>query len=157
MNSMQQFTLISHRVFAKYVYNNNTINETVYYFSNTFVRVVNSSGTFEFTYVYQNGQLVAQQNPDGTKYYNLDDHLGSVALVTNQSGAVVEETLYDPFGGIISGGNTSRFDYEAKEFDPAVGLYDFHARMYEPSWGIFLQPDSVIQNVYDPQSLNHYA
>lgn len=34
------------------------------------------------------------------------DHLGSVSLVTNESGAKVEETFYAPFGEIISGGES---------------------------------------------------
>lgn len=34
--------------------------------------------------------------------------------------------------------------------------YDFHFRKYDPKLRIFTQPDTLIQNVYDPQSLNRY-
>ena len=34
---------------------------------------------------------------------------------------------------------------------------DFHFRKYKPQWGKFTQPDTLIQNVYDQQSLNRYA
>lgn len=65
--------------------------------------------------------------------------------------------FFSPFGEIISGGATSRFDYEGKEFDSVVGDYDFHARKVNPQWGIFTQPDTMLPNVYDPQQLNRYA
>lgn len=78
-------------------------------------------------------------------------------MVTNESGAVVEQTFYEPFGKVISGGTASRFQYEAKEYDSVVGDYDFHARKVNPDWGVFTQPDTIIQNVYDPQMLNRYA
>ena len=30
-----------------------------------------------------------------------NDHLGSTSVITNESGAVVEETFYDPYGTIL--------------------------------------------------------
>lgn len=87
----------------------------------------------------------------------LNDHKGSVQVVVNESGAKVEETFYSPFGEIISGGSTTRFDYEGKEFDSVVGDYDYHARKYCPGLGRFCTPDSMLPNVYDPQQLNRYA
>ena len=33
---------------------------------------------------------------------------------------------------------------------------DFHFRRYQSEWGIFTQPDTLIPDVYDPQSLNRY-
>ncbi|MFH0874481.1 MAG: RHS repeat-associated core domain-containing protein [archaeon] len=50
----------------------------------------------------------------------------------------------------------TRFDYENKEFDTLTDQYDFHFRQYKPSTGLFGQPDTLIQNVYDLQSLNRY-
>ena len=145
------------RVLKKKVYNNDSsLKETVYYISKNFVRVVNSSGSYDFTYVYHNGQLVAQVNPDGSKYFIHTDHIGSVSVVTNESGDVIENTTYSPFGEIVEGGTTSRYDYEGQEYDSVVGDYDFNFRKYKAEWALFTQPDTLIQNVYDPQSLNRY-
>ena len=142
----------------KHVYENGTWKETVFYVSKTFVQVKNTSGTFNYKYIYQNGQIVAQEDYARNKLFFSNDHLGSVGLITNGSGAKVEETFYGPFGEIISGGNVSRFDYEAKEYDSVVGDYDFHARRMIPEWGNKpTQPDTIIQNVYNPQNLNRYA
>ena len=38
------------------------------------------------------------------------------------------------------------------------GLMYYVARYYRPeTFKHFTQPDTIIQNVYDPQSLNHYS
>ncbi len=117
----------------------------------------NSTGTYDFTFVHDDaGNLVEQVNPDGTKYFMHSDVEGSTAVVTNSSANVVENTLYDAFGNIQSGGTVSRFDSEGKEFDSVVGDYDFHFRKFLGDPPIFTQPDTLIPNVYDPQSLNRY-
>ena len=33
-----------------------------------------------------------------------NDHLGSTSIITNESGSVIEETFYDPYGAILEGG-----------------------------------------------------
>ncbi len=147
---------VEERILVKKTYTNLVLSETVYYVDENFVRVINSSGTYDYTYVKHEGQLVAQLNPDGSKYYVHGDHEGSTSTITNSSGNIVETTTYSPYGEIISGGSISRFDSEGKEYDSVVGDYDFHFRKYNPSWGLFLQPDTLIPNVYDPQSLNRY-
>ena len=37
------------------------------------------------------------------------------------------------------------------------GLVDFKFRKYNPETGLFTQPDTLIPNVYNPQSLNRYS
>ncbi len=149
---------IAERILLKQVYNSSAqVSERVYYVDENYVRVVNATGSYDFTYVKHEGQLVAQLNPDGTKLYMHNDVEGSTGVVTNSSGNIVESTTYSPFGEVLSGGTVSRFDSEGKEFDSVVGDTDFNFRKMNPSWGIFLQPDTLISNVYDPQSLNHYS
>lgn len=61
------------RILVKKVYfSNGSLQETVVYVDENFVRVTNSSGSFDYTYVKHEGQLVAQQNPDGTKMFVLE-------------------------------------------------------------------------------------
>ncbi|MBN2052837.1 hypothetical protein JW756_05010, partial [Candidatus Woesearchaeota archaeon] len=79
-----------------------------------------------------------------------------VVAVSNASGAVIENISYSPLGEVITGGNTTRYEYEGKESDLVIGDTDFNARRYKPDFGIFEQPDSLIQNVHDPQNLNRY-
>ena len=138
------------------IHKNNTANTTIYTPFPEFMQIKNLTGTYDFTYIYDGDTQVARKNPDGTIEYDHTDHLGSVGVVTNSSGGVVENTLYSPHGEILSGGSVSRFDSEGKEFDSVVGDTDFHFRKMNPSWGLFLQPDTLISNQYDPQMLNRY-
>ena len=102
--------------------------------------------------------LVAQVNSDGQKQAVHNDHEGSNTLITDSSGNVVENTFYSPFGEILEGGKYSRYGYEGKEYDSQVEDLDFKFRKYNPKQPpIFNQPDTLIQNVYDPQSLNRYS
>ena len=47
--------------------------------------------------------------------------------------------------------------YTSQEEMPAVCLINYNARIYDPTLGRFLSPDSVTQNVYDMQLLNRYT
>ncbi len=76
--------------------------------------------------------------------------------MTNEVGTIVENTTFGPYGNILAGGATTRFDYEGKEYSPITGDYDFNFRKYCSEFHIFCQPDTLIQNVYDPQTLNRY-
>ena len=158
-NLLENYTwaLDDTRIFIKYVYNNGSLNETVFYPREDWVRVKNSSGTFDFFYAIQNGEIVSVLDSNNKKFFFHNDADGSPRLVTDQNGNVSEQTFYDPYGGIISGGVYTRFDYEGEEQDSATSTIDFDARMYNPKDPMFTQPDTIIQNVYDPQSLNHYV
>lgn len=146
------------RVAVKTIFDSEgSVKETNYYFSEDFVRVINASGSFDFEYVFLNNQQVAQVNPDGNKLFVHSDQIGSTTAVTNEAGLLVENTSYTPFGEIITGGQKTRYGYEAQEHDTLIRSIDFHARHYKAEWGIFEQPDSVIPNVYDPQTLNRYS
>ena len=102
--------------------------------------------------------LVAQENVNSSiKHFVHGDHLGSSTVISNSSGSIVENTTYSPYGKIISGGRVSRYDYTRQEFDSVLQDYDYNARRYKNEWGIFTQSDIVIQNLFDPQILNHYS
>ncbi len=147
---------VEERILIKKVYEAGVVKDTVYYVDENFVRVVNSSGSYDYTYVKHEGQLVAQLNPDGTKYFVHGDHEGSTSVVTDSNGRMLENITYTPYGEILSGGAVSRFDSEGKEYSSYVGDYDFNFRKMKPEWGLFTQPDTLIPSLYDPQSLNRY-
>ncbi len=107
------------------VVRNDSANTKVYTPFPELLRVVNTTGSYDFVYVYQEGQLVARKNPDGTKLFMHGDAEGSTSTVTNSSGGIVENTSYSPYGEILSGGS-NRFDYEGKEYSSVVGDYDFN-------------------------------
>ena len=130
-------------------------NETTYYPFKEMTRKVNDNGVEDTYYYFLDGQTIARDNPDGSRYYYHNDHLGSHTLVTDENGNVVEETEYLPFGKVLSGGDAD-FLYTGKELD-GVGTYYFGARYMDPTLRQFTQPDTIIPDIYDPQSLNRYS
>ena len=149
---------VEERILIKDVYYNNTKNYTVYYISNEYIVIENSTGNYTEENIYQDNILVAQVDTNGNKIAVHPDHEGSSTTLTDAQGNIIETTFYSAYGEILSGGKTSRFDYEGKEYDSVVQDYDFGFRKYNPDVPpIFYQPDTLIPNVYDPQSLNRYA
>lgn len=47
--------------------------------------------------------------------------------------------------------------YTDQERDPESGLYNYHARLYDPVIGMFITADSIVKNPFDPQTLNRYS
>jgi len=135
---------------------NNVTNTTIYTPFKEFMQIRNSTGIFNYTYVYADGALVARINPGGDTWFYHSDHLGSTTLITNESGQVVEEVAYYPYGLPLTDTDKEVRLYEGKELD-STDQYYFGARYYHPSMRMFTQPDDLIPNVYDPQALNIYA
>ena len=118
---------------------------------------MNGSRLDNTTYYYANGEIVARKDSAGSMHYYHGDQLGSTSLITDASGNVEETTKYYPFGALRSGGNKTKYLYNGKELESATGLYDYCARQYNPLTMHFIEPDTVIQDPYDPQMLNRYS
>jgi RHS repeat-associated protein len=69
---------------------------------------------------------------------------------------MVENTFYEPFGDVTSGGSKEVKLYTGQFDDAATGQDYYGARYYKPSMGKFIQADPMVQ-AYNPQSLNHYS
>ncbi len=99
------------------------------------------------------------------------DHLGSVTLITDQAKQVVINgwLSYDAWGGCATptGRTTpscskpdlspSTRGFTGQEQMPGVCLINLNARIYDPTLGKFLTPDSVVQSIYGMQLLNRYS
>ncbi|QTD49292.1 RHS repeat-associated core domain-containing protein [Sulfidibacter corallicola] len=85
----------------------------------------------------------------GTVRYFHTDQISSTRLVTNQSGAVVAQMLYTPYGRQVGAACEGVDDFvpkfSGKEWDGTSGLYDFGARHYDPHAGTFITPDAARQ------------
>ncbi|MBU1111828.1 MAG: RHS repeat-associated core domain-containing protein [archaeon] len=130
-------------------------SETTYYPFPEQVRKVDANGTEDTYYYFLDGETIARDDPDGSRKYYHNDHLGSHTVVTDDNGAVVEETEYLPYGKVLSGGDTD-FLYNGKEQDSTNLLY-YGARYYDAEMRQFTQPDTIIADYYDPQNLNRYS
>jgi len=143
---------------VKKVYTLGTLSYTTTSWTDAFeTKVINGGGTENTSYYFANDQLIAKKDKDGNKTYFSNDHLGSTSLITNQAGSLVENTTYDPWGEIKSGGTKSKFLYTGQEKDSETNLNYYGARYYDSHIRRFTQPDDVIQNIYNPQGLNRYS
>ena len=95
----------------------------------------------------------------GTLYFVLPDHLGSTVTLANADGTVSDRLWYYPYGEARSGWGSVPLAYRftGQHWDGVIRLYDYNARYYDPAIGRFIQPDTIVPDPADPQSLNRYA
>gem|GEM_PF-3533817 len=99
----------------------------------------------------------------GIRYYHHKDHLGSTIGVTDDTGSLVWKSDYEPYGlqrnswQKTTGMNSLiRHRYTDQEFDAETGLYNYNARLYDPSIARFISPDTIVDNPYSSLALNRY-
>ncbi len=98
-------------------------------------------------YIYGPTGLIASNN-NQDNYFFSSDYLGSVRVVSKGSDGSVEAYFnYTPFGELMSdnsgGSNADKFAYRytGQEYDPEMQLYNYRARIYDPSLARFYVPD----------------
>ena len=87
--------------------------------------------------------------------YHHKDHLGSVRAITDNSGSVIEQNAYYPFGSRHTFGNTyaqttNRFKFNGKEEQTTGNLnyLDYGARMYDSNIGRWMVQDPLSEKYY---------
>jgi RHS repeat-associated protein len=107
-------------------------------------------------------------------YFYHSDAIGSVAALTDLSGAVTCNYSYDSFGGTQACTAVANpFAFAGREYDSESGLYYMRARYYDPPTGRFITADPLnltgrlLQSQYgqssalavreEPQQLNSYS
>lgn len=89
-----------------------------------------------------NGKPIEAFPDDGVVY--LGDRFGSVAAEVDVHGQATMGRSYFPYGALRgSAGEGGTHGYVGNDWDDGVGLGHFHARPYEPRWGMFLGVDPV--------------
>ena len=76
----------------------------------------------------------------------LTDHLNSVRLVLDESGAVLDQIAYDAFGNIVAQLNPLLVNpilFASREFDAETGLYYNRARYLDPTTGRWTTQDPL--------------
>jgi RHS repeat-associated protein len=128
----------------------------------------------------QNSQGVTQSTDTNYLY---KDHLGSLDIITDATGAIVTnggEMSFDAFGqrrdainwqdmsssvitagfGVFSNsglGPVTTRGYTGHEMADEVGIIHMNGRIYDPKLGRFLQADPFVQEPHWTQSLNRYS
>jgi len=101
-----------------------------------------TTGTDTTSYLYgPSGVAYAQIDPDGSVTYLHHDQIGSVRLLTDDTGSVTGAATYDPYGSIsASSGTLSHLGYTGQYTDTESGFVYLRARYYDPTTGQFLDP-----------------
>ncbi|WP_439590393.1 RHS repeat-associated core domain-containing protein, partial [Hydrogenophaga sp.] len=118
-------------------------------------------------YVKREGNNLNGKPATSTSYFH-HDHLGSIAVITDESGTVVERLAYDPWGkrrnangtpdplDALYGVATDR-GYTMHEHLDEMGIVHMNGRIYDPLIGRFMSADPFIQAPGNLQSYNRYA
>lgn len=101
-------------------------------------------------------------------YFNLD-HLGSIAVITDQRGIVIQRLSYDAWGkqrnangndaacGAISPTTTRGFTNQEQLPNAVACAVNLNARLYDSTIGRFMAADSIVGNPFSGQSFNRYT
>jgi RHS repeat-associated protein len=114
--------------------------------------------TERFLHGTQIDQVLAQENADGEVLWALTDNLGSVRVLMDNQGNVVNQITYDSFGNVTAqtnAGTSFRFSYTGREFDSETGLYYYRARYYDPGVGRFISEDPIGFNSGDSNTYRY--
>jgi RHS repeat-associated protein len=122
---------------------------------------VDATGSFT-KYIYANGQRVAQRKDDAVISYLLTDPLGSTAITANTAGVETAELRYNPWGkerasGFDASLTPTDYRFTDQRIETSFGLYHYDARWFDPTYGRFVQADTLIQDIRNPQLLDRYA
>jgi RHS repeat-associated protein len=110
--------------------------------------------------VHDGAGIAARRLPSGATLFLHADHLGGLAGATDLTGTLVESLRYDPYGVVLERSGTGRplpNGFTGGEPDEVSGLLYLGARWYAPRYGLFVSPDPIVQDVYDPLSWAAYA
>ena len=118
---------------------------------------------------YHLGNIVITQRTGETEVnYLHKDHQGSVIAVTDSTGHVVTQSIYDPFGKktdvylankyatfVVS--KVTERGYTGHKHLSHVDIIHMNGRIYDPTLGRFLQADPFVQFPSNSQSYNRYS
>jgi RHS repeat-associated protein len=134
-------------------------------------KVVAGATTNWTDYLFAGGARVAQRSMvvggSTTLRYFITDHLGSIAVITDGGGAVLERLSYDAWGkrrntngtddpaGAVTSSTTRGFTDH--EHIASVGLVNMNGRVYDPELARFLSADPIVSNRFVSQRLNRFT
>ena len=157
---------------ARVIRQNIVTGELRHYIGSLFERKTLQGLTNYTHYIKAGGSTVAIVNSksDGANstHYLHKDHLGSIAIITDENGLVIESQSYDAHGkrrnsdwsdivGNSSPSGTTDRGFTGHEHVDEVGLIHMNGRVYDATLGRFISADPNIQAAYNSQSFNRYS
>ena len=107
---------------------------------------------------YYSGAMRVDDGTNDDVYWVLSDQLGSTSVIANTNTTQHSENRYKAWGETrYSNGTlptTTLYTGQREESD--IGLYFYKARWYDPALGRFIQADSVVPSLRNPQAYDRY-
>jgi RHS repeat-associated protein len=100
-------------------------------------------------------QRIAQRDAcnGATTVFFYNDLLGSTAATSAGEG-----TRYWPYGDMRSGSlNSTDYRFTGQRNESSINLYLMGVRWYDPYLGRWIQPDTIVPDIVNPQNLNRYS
>jgi uncharacterized protein RhaS with RHS repeats len=97
-----------------------------------FVTDAQGTQTFHYLYGLDIDSVLAQDSPTGM-VWTLSDRLGTIDLLTDGSGNVVDKRTFDSFEKLLTQTNLSvqfRYGYTGREYDTETGL-DYLSKFFQ--------------------------
>ncbi|MGN6869264.1 MAG: FG-GAP-like repeat-containing protein [Solirubrobacteraceae bacterium] len=103
------------------------------------------------------GQPIARRTGNATAFLDADA-LGNGTLVTDPAGATIDRNDYTVWGERTQAPSGSGIPtgFSSGQHDP-TGLVHLDSRYYDPALAHFISADTIVPDIYAPQSLNRYA
>ena len=109
-----------------------------------------SDGTDTLYFFYDRDDNLTGFEHNGDVYFYVKNMQGDIVAISDDSGNVVAEYTYDPWGKVLSVtgtnsalGNLNPFRYRGYYYDTDTNLYYLQSRYYDPETGRFLNSDDV--------------
>jgi RHS repeat-associated protein len=123
--------------------------------------------TWQKSFIYLGGRLLATESGAGTYQYHHPERLGT-RLITDSSGGIISEQIHLPYGTALTGesvsyassANPSKKRFTSYERSDSTKLDHAVNRQYHAGLGRFTQVDPIgmsAASLSDPQTLNLYA
>ena len=130
-------------------------------------RVKLPSGVTEHKFYVGNVVITERSNNANDEFYLHQDHQGSTTSITNASGIVVQQFIYDPWGKQYNVHSNDIFTaysspgvskgYTGHKMVNDMDIIHMNGRIYDPTLGRFLQADPHIQAPLNSQNYNRYS
>ncbi len=122
-----------------------------------------TSGGETSSFVWVGSHPLVRIDGDGGVRYQLEDGLGSIVALTDESGALAATRDWDSFGNLVAASGESdpthlggAFGFHGEWREEASGLYHLRARDYDPKSGRFLSRDPFEGDEEQPESQHPY-
>lgn len=122
----------------------------------------------EHKYYVGNDIVITQKSNGDSTHYLHKDHLGSVVSVSDESGNIITQAIYDPWGkrteiytaSLLSDlkiAPPSDRGFTGHKHLEGLNIIHMKGRIYDPTLGRFMQADPHIQAPLNSQNYNRYS